>query len=271
MDSIVKLLLALIIGYCFVKLFCGCSVEGISRGQIIEKGKALVEEGEELLKETKEKGKALVEEGEELLKEKYNPTQLGSVRGCGKGKYLKKSPNPFDWSCLDCPVGKYSNEDNYSHECKSCPAGSVPVLDSGVQGSTGSTGCQYCGQNDHQTRYSDGIRCQNCPANSKINCNVLKTQSSETPVYDYNKVGRSINDCICNDGYIKNTLSGGGFECIKCPNGTYPNKQANKSPDECVKLGSDDCPKESFSFYCNVPDGEVWDGPRGAGVQACYI
>ena len=39
MDSIVKLLLALIIGYCFVKLFCGCSVEGISEGKIIEKEK----------------------------------------------------------------------------------------------------------------------------------------------------------------------------------------------------------------------------------------
>ena len=218
---------------------------------------------------------------------------MGSVTGCGKGKYLLKSLNPFDWSCLDCPVGKYSNEDNYSNECKSCPAGSVPVLDSGVQGSSGSTGCQYCGRhgwrlpnqddygspfepyvlkNNDQARYSDGIRCRNCPPNSKINCNVLRTQFSNTPPYYEYKGGRSINDCICDVGYIKEPQPGGGFKCTKCEKGMYPNKPADQSPDKCVKRGDPDCPEKYFNFgYCNIPDGEFWDGPDlETAALACH-
>ena len=235
MDSIVKLLLALIILYCFVKLFCGCSVEGIS-----EKKK---EEGKQLLGELEAE---IEEEAEELLnviQEKYNPTptptpasnnaQLGSIfTGCGKGEHLSDNYNPFDWSCEECPIGTYSDEPyGRSKECKSCPNGGLPITNDGREGVTGSTGCRYCGYvalklYENKTvevpstsspwgeRYSDGIRCRNCPDNSSINRGVYDITIPGSAGMKFHG-GRNINDCICDEGYIKVTNEGGGWKCEK--------------------------------------------------------
>ena len=272
MDSIVKLLLALIIGYCFVKLFCGCSVEGISE-------------------KIKEEGEQLLEELEEEIQEKYNPTptpasnnaqQLGSIfGGCEKGQYMHGA-----FACDDCPVGKYNDKGGYFDDCKSCPSGSVPITDNRSMGQPKSTNCMFCGKTNsgfHEgnsntspqlgvdqigQRYSDGSRCQDCPDNSSVNRKAIKGITSSwidpwlgVEVTVALEGGRSINDCICNEGYIKATNEGGGWTCTKCETG-FPNKPPEENPDKCVELGSVDCPKIKFNGQaCNTQPCEDGQTP----------
>jgi len=194
MDSIVKLLLALIIGYCFVKLFCGCSVEGI--------------------------------------REPDNPTptstpatnyaQLGAVFGCDSGEFHMSLGD-----CEKCPIGKIqADEGSYDTHCSECPPGSVPITNNGEYGHTGSTRCRYCGYGGgdpyeqrptgyYGERYSDGTTCRNCPDNSSINQAVYKIY---LPGQDWGgltlKGGRNIDDCICDKGYTRNNDGIGGVTCV---------------------------------------------------------
>ncbi len=233
MDSIVKLLLALIIGYCFVKLFCGCSVEGMDNRekQLLSEIEEIEEEGKELLKE---------------IQEKYNPTptpasnnaqQLGSFfGGCERGQSIGS------WeACTDCPVHTYNDEGGYSATCKQCPLGSVPITDNGSMGQEKSTDCRFCGlaggwfhegrtdtgmaQGYYGERYSDGLKCQDCPANSHIDPNVKNIHYTRNyPRTDQDHLdpstevyllgGRNINDCICNGKYTKKDDGKGGFTCV---------------------------------------------------------
>jgi len=282
MDSIVKLLLALIIGYCFVKLFCGCSVEGISEKQILSK---IEEEGEEI---------------EEEIRENYNPTPvstptsnnapLGSIfGGCDAGEEM----GSWD-SCHKCPIRKYNHEDGYDKKCKYCPAGSYPVDKNNNYTDSGAVACQFCGYYNEDEpwidpdfatpyelpaedwnvnvdwfkgigRYLDGTTCKTCPEHS-----TLKPGVKDLPVdYSWWKEGigwtkatllggRNVNDCICSRGYIKvKNDGGGGWRCQKCDtdNKMYPNKPPEQNPDKCVKLGGDECPYIKFSQgACNDPN-----------------
>ena len=282
MDSIVKLLLALIIGYCFVKLFCGCSVEGMEGKKIIEE---IIEEGEEI---------------EEFLKEKYNPTPTPASNGVEVGNWISdcpagQSPGGFmDAGCDDCSVGKYNNG-HTDDKCVSCPAGSYPVDKNGSHVTSGAVGCQFCGfLNDNGSfyydrgraqppyefpedtltaheewsrgrgRYLDGNTCKECPEHSTLKPGVKDIDpgyswwSPEQGGWRSIKLhgGRNVNDCICRRGYIKVTNEGGGFICQKCDtdNKKYPNKPPEQNPDKCVELGGDECPYIKFSQgTCNDP------------------
>ena len=280
MDSIVKLLLALIIGYCFVKLFCGCSVEGMKGKKILSK---IEEEGEKI---------------EEFLKEKYNPTPTPTSNGVEVGNWISdcpagQSPGGFmNAGCDKCPEGKYNNG-NTDDKCLSCPEGSYPVDGSGNHVTSGAVGCQFCGfYNAHLTgrrktpyefpedgrvitgdtqvgrgRYLDGNTCRECPPGSTLNPDVrektvsdyswLETKGAISTYTEWNdkpfnrRGGTNVDDCICWRGYIKvKNEEGGGWRCQKCPyasdNRVYPNKPPEQNPDKCLTRGSEECPLLTF-------------------------
>lgn len=290
MDSIVKLLLALIIGYCFVKLFCGCSVEGMDGRD----GR-----GKKVRRELRELGEKIEEKGEEFLRgieERYNPTPTPASNGVEVGNWIFNCPagrapssKGTHWGCDVCPPGTY-NDGESDDKCKQCPTGSVPITDEGIMGEHGSTDCMYCGYvgqwpfEGHPytrswsgpeafgERYSNGIICQDCPENSSINSDVLKIPipaMGEHPEGQFHlQGGRNINDCLCDSGYIKvPDKSGVGFTCNPCQRGTYPNKQRNENPDKCVVLGSADCPYDTFNNNDETCNG---NNPCPTGQKQTY-
>jgi hypothetical protein len=157
-------------------------------------------------------------------------------------------------SCLDCPLGSYSESKNAS-SCTFCPVGSFSTM---VRANS-STACQVCPQGQYGPSVG-AISCIFCPGGTYSNVTGSSSLASclNCPLNSYSYVGSS-NCSACPAGLV--APSGSSF-CKSCLSGSVP-----AASGECS-----DCPAGSFALAGASACGVCSPGSYSSeGASSCLL